>query len=285
MNFNSITYNNQKRKYGFNVFHQQPEDRLEYAFKNGLRHIELYLSDESMKLESFTKARMENLLSLSESQNLRFSIHVPFYINIADVLSHAKKTSINYILKAIKLGAVLGLTHITLHMGSFYWFPVEKWERKKALKRFLKSLDKILPACRENHMVIALENLVPIPIGSEYHLLGDNLEDFKYIFSNTDSEYIKFCLDTGHANMAEGVMEYIKHFEDRLVCIHYHDNNGADDAHLPVGEGTVPWGDLAAELSHINYNGPIISECRNIQAHESAALFESYFRVNQIKSS
>ena len=119
MNFNSITHNNQTRKYGFNVFHQQPEERLEYAFNHGLNHIELYLSDKTMTLESFTKARMNNLLSLSKSQNLRFSIHVPFYINIADVLSHAKKSSINYLLKAIKLGATLGVTHITLHIGSF----------------------------------------------------------------------------------------------------------------------------------------------------------------------
>ena len=175
MNFNSITHNNQRRKYGFNVFHQQPEERLEYAFNHGLNHIELYLSDKTMTLESFTKARMANLLSLSKSQNLRFSIHVPFYINIADVLSHAKKSSINYLLKVIKLGATLGVTHITLHIGSFYWFPVEQWERKKALNRLMKSLDKILPVCHDNHTVIALENLVPIPVGSEYHLLGDNL--------------------------------------------------------------------------------------------------------------
>ena len=34
---------------------------------------------------------------------------------------------------------------------------------------------------------------------------------------------------------------------------------------------------LAEKLVNYNYQGPIISECRNIEAHESARLFENYF--------
>ena len=90
-------------------------------------------------------------------------------------------------------------------------------------------------------------------------------------------KYLKFCLDTGHANIGEGALEYLKAFPEKLCCVHYHDNNGSNDEHLLVGKGNVPWAAIAAELIRLNYQGPIISECRNTTAHESARLFEDYF--------
>ena len=65
---------------------------------------------------------------------------------------------------------------------------------------------------------IALENVVPFPQGSEVYLLGDNIEDFKYIFENIDSNHLKFCLDTGHANMGEGVIDYINNLHEKIIC-------------------------------------------------------------------
>ena len=134
-----------------------------------------------------------------------------------------------------------------------------------------------LKVCKNKNVIVAIENVVPIPNESEYFLLGDNIEDFKFIFSQLNSECLKFCLDTGHANIGEGVLEYINNFKDKLSCVHYHDNNGSNDEHLPIGKGKVPWEDLAEGLINIKYNGPFISECRNIEAQKSAMLFENYF--------
>lgn len=271
---------NFKRKYGFNVYDRQPEDLFEYAFSYGLHHIEINLSQEKLSVETFTADRINKLRDLAKSHNIQLSFHIPYYINISEILVPLRRSNISYLLKCIQIAGELNATHVTLHVGSFYWFPVEQWERKKALKRFIKSLAKILKVCEDKNVIIALENLTPIPRGSEYYLLGDNVEDFKFIFSSIDSNCIKFCLDTGHANMGEGVLEYTNNFHNKLSCIHYHDNNGLNDEHLPVGKGKVPWGNLATELINIKYQGPIISECRTIEAHESAFLFESYYNGN-----
>ncbi len=266
-----------ERKYGFNVFNRQPEGLFEYASANGLHHIEINLSKEFLSIKAFNEDRIKKLRNLSELHNVQLSFHIPYYINISEILIHLRRYNVNYLLKCIKVAGALKAAHITLHVGSFFWFPVEQWKRKKALIRFKKSLGKVLKMCQNMNVILALENVVPIPTGSEYYLLGDNIEDFKSIFSSFDSQYLKFCLDTGHANMGEGVIEYINNFQDKLCSIHYHDNNGQNDEHLPVGKGKVPWNDLAEELLNINYKGPIISECRNISAYESALLFESYF--------
>ncbi len=274
---------NFKQKYGLNVYDRQPEDLFEYAFSCGLHHIEINLSREKLSVDSFTTERIDNLCHLSKSHNIQLSFHIPYYINISEILAPLRKSNINYLLKCIEVANIIKATHLTLHVGSFYWFPVEQWERKKALNRFINSLEKVLNICDDKNVIIALENLTPIPRGSEYYLLGDNIEDFKYIFSRVSSNHLKFCLDTGHANMGEGVLEYTNNFADKLCCIHYHDNNGSNDEHLPVGKGEVPWEKLAKKLKHIHYQGPVISECREIKAHESALLFDFYFNGEEIK--
>lgn len=266
-----------KRIYGFNVSNQQPEDQFECASSNGLHHIEINLSNEQLTIKTFNSDRINKLRDLSKSHNIKLSFHIPYYINISEILLPIRKSNITYLFKCIQIASELKATHVTLHVGSFYWFPVELWMRKKALKRFVISLRKVLEVCEDKNVIVALENVVPIPNGSEYYLLGDNVGDFKYIFSRIDSKYLKFCLDTGHANMGEGVLEYINNFHDKLCCIHYHDNNGLNDEHLPIGKGKVPWEDLAEGLINIKYQGPIISESRNINAHESARIFESIF--------
>lgn len=269
-----------KQTYGFNIFNQIPEKQFEYAALHGLQHIEINLSQNNLSIETFDKQRIKLLRDLSESYHIQISFHIPYFINISEILLHLRKSNINYFLKTIQCAHELNATHITLHMGSFYWFPVEQWERKKALNRFLKYMEIVLKSSKEHMVNIAMENVVPLPTGSDYYLLGDNVGDFRYIFSNIESDHIKFCLDTGHANMAEGVLEYTKNFPEQLSCIHYHDNNGLNDEHLAVGMGKVPWKEFTAELKNIGYQKPIISECRNIEAHESAALLARFFEGN-----
>ena len=263
--------------YGFNIFNQIPEKYFEYAAAHGLQHIEINLSKDNLSIEIFDEQRIKFLRDLAESHHIQISLHIPYFINISDILIHLRRSNVNYFLKTIQCAYELNATHITMHMGSFYWFPVEQSQRKRALDRFLKQLKIVVKACKQHMVNIALENVVPLPAGSDYYLLGDNINDFKYIFNNIESDYIKFCLDTGHANMAEGVLEYTKNFKEQLTCIHYHDNNGYNDEHLPVGKGKIPWKDFANELIKIGYKKPMISECRNLEAHESAALLEEFF--------
>jgi len=266
-----------KRKYGFNIFDQQIEDQFKYATTHDLQHIEINLSQEKLSIETYDSERISKLRELSKEHNVTISFHIPYYINITELLLPLRKSHINYILKCIQVASDLKATHVTLHVGKFYWFPVGPWMRKKSLNRFVKSMRKVLKVCEDKNVIVALENVVPIPNGSEYFLLGDSVEDFEFIFSNLKSKQLKFCLDTGHANMGEGVLEYINNFHDKLCCVHYHDNNGLNDEHLPIGEGDIQWEELAKKLININYAGPIISECRNIEAHESAHIFENYF--------
>lgn len=271
-------------KFGFNVFNQPPEDFFEYAAINNLKHIEINLTQEHSSLTSFDIKRIRKLNKLASKHKISLSFHLPFTINISEIISLIRKRNIEYLKNCIILGRKLKITHITTHIGNFYWFPSKKIMRQNALDRFVKYLNDIIKICELNKVTLALENVVPIPPGSDYFFLGDSISDFDFIFRNIKSDYLKFCLDTGHANIAEGVIPYMQNYKEKLVAIHYHDNSGFDDEHLPIGKGTVPWKEVMLTLKQIKYRGPIISECRNISHEDAAGIFIQFYNDSAIKN-
>ncbi len=265
-----------RHNFGFNVFNYPPEDLLDYANEKNLNHIEINLTKAHSSVESFDEKRIEELKEKTTKNNIQLSFHLPYETNIADNIYYKSRANIAYVCKAINLAGKLDAQNITSHMGFFFWFPVEKWQREKSLKRFVQNMTEILEKCNQCNVNIALENVAPLPHGSEHLLLGDSINDLDYIFTELKSESIKFCLDTGHANTAEGVNEYLDRFVDKLAIIHYHDNNGKDDSHLPVGEGNINWKEFGEKLKEINFQGPLISECRNLKPHQAAEGLRKY---------
>ena len=118
--------------------------------------------------------------------------------------------------------------------------------------------------------------MTPLPHGSDHMLLGDNINDFDFVFSQIDSQSVKFCLDTGHANMAEGVDKYLDTFSEKLHTVHYHDNLGNDDSHLIISSGNIDWKLFAKKIKDANFYGPFVSECKNQKPHDSALILNSF---------
>ena len=85
-----------------------------------------------------------------------------------------------------------------------------------------------------------------------YSIWENNLKDFEFLFSELESPYLNLCLDIGHANTSEGPLAYIQKFGKKIISIHFHDNNGKNDDHLDVGEGTVPWKKVAEASKGLN---------------------------------
>ncbi len=266
------------RIYGFNIFNVPIEDILEYAAGHNLRHIEINLTRTHSSIKAFPPARIQKIRQFTQTHGIGLSLHLPSTINVADIIPMFRRKNIRDLIQAINLAGVLGASHITVHIGTFFWFPVEKWMRKKALTRFISSISHVLEHCERNNVCLALENVVPIPQGSDYYFLGDNVEDFHFLFERLDSPYVRFCLDIGHANMAEGPETYIRNFNSKLITVHYHDNNGNNDDHMPVNEGNIDWNSVTRTLVETDYKGPMISECRRVKPHESAQLLDSHFQ-------
>ena len=72
---------------------------------------------------------------------------------------------------------------------------------------------------------------------------------------------LALALDTGHANLGEGVAHETNAAGSLLATTHVHDNDGGTDSHLPPGHGTVDWAEWGRSLDFIGYAGPIVLEC------------------------
>ena len=134
---------------------------------------------------------------------------------------------------------------LVLHTG----FPAENWYPKR-WGGFLGSLNELLVEVPEN-VRFAVEN-TPIPSG--------RVEIVMDIVTRYPPDRVGACLDLGHANIDEGVVEAIREVSSRLIHVHASDNHGERDEHLVPGRGTIPWNDVFAALRDIGFPGPFTVE-------------------------
>lgn len=265
-----------KNLFGFMVSREPIESYFDYVLAHGIRHLEIDLKKDHSRLETFTPERIAAVRGFAERNGVSLSLHPPFNMNLCSRFFWVRRRHARYIKKCILLAHGLGARHITLHLGNFYRFAAwaDPWEH--AVRRLLNVLDRVVPTCEAHGVSLALENMIPIPAEAGYSFLGDSVKDFEYIFSFYESRRVKFCLDIGHANTAEGPLAYVEKLKDRIISVHFHDNEGQYDDHLDVGAGTVPWQPLMQALTETGFQGPYVSECFNSQPHEAIAKLETY---------
>lgn len=246
--------------FGFMVFKEPVEKYFAYACSHGFKHLEIDLTRKHSLVKSFTPERIKNIREYCERFGIQLSFHPPYYINFSTWFPLKRKANLSILKESIRLAQRLRARHITVHMGSFSRSVLWASQRHMALDRVVKGFADVLHLCEDSNVFLALENVIPLRPESGFFFLGDSIEDLKYVFSRLDSPYLKWCLDTGHANCSQGVVNYIEQLGEHLLTIHVHDNHGEFDEHLAVGEGTIPWEKMLEALRHIDFHGPFVIE-------------------------
>lgn len=264
-------------RFGFNVVGKPVEEYFDYASEHGLAHLEIDLIREHSFIETFDEGRVGNLRELSERSGISLSLHTPYSINPSDKIPMIRDANISYLKRCVLIAHKLNATHVTTHIGYCNGLPSWTRMRQDALERLVSSFKEVLEDCQELNVKMALENVNPMPKDSEFFYLGDSLKDFEFLFSELESPYLNLCLDTGHANTNEGPSAYVRKFGKKIINVHFHDNMGRYDDHLDVGEGTIPWKEVADALREIEFFGPFISECFKSEPHEARDALLKYF--------
>ena len=262
---------------GFHVIEKAIEDYFDYAIQHRVKHLEIDLNQNHSCVDSFDTERIQAVRMFSEKNGISLSLHTPTTLDLAERSPRFRRKTMEYLERCIVLAHLLNVQHVTTHLGCFYGWHIWPSMRQKALSRLALSLEHIEKICRQYGVILAMENVIKLPRGACNTLLGDHLSDFQYIFSVMDSSFLNLCLDLGHAHMCEGSFAYIDAFPNKIACVHFHDNHGEFDEHLPVGEGTVPWEKTLLALKKIHYSGPIVSECGGTQPHEALKLFKEFW--------
>jgi sugar phosphate isomerase/epimerase len=98
------------------------------------------------------------------------------------------------------------------------------------------------------------------------------------------------CYDSGHHNARElraPEADMLARFGHRLMALHLHDNDGADDQHLLPFDGTTDWAAQMRAIAQTGYAGPtaleVVNEgCRDKSPEEFLAL--AYERARRLEA-
>lgn len=128
----------------------------------------------------------------------------------------------------LEIAADLRARVAVLHAGYSTHIPPRR--RVEWRDRVIDSLQEIVRAAEEEEIVLAIENT--------YEPDGEMLKE---ILATINSPWLRFCADLGHAACFSRMApeEWIESFSDRIVMLHFHDNDGQDDLHQACGNGVV----------------------------------------------
>ena len=196
-----------------------------------------------------------SLESMMKSYDLTYSIHAPFNdINIASLNESVREMSVIELIKIMNMASELDIKTVTIHPG-LYSMVVSGLEERSvmAAKRSLRTLDRMAQECGVR---LCVENMP----GFRF-FLGQTAEQMSELLEGTN---LPICLDIGHANTTGQLNEIIDTLGSRIMNVHIHDNDGKQDQHLTIGEGTVDFDDCLKRLS--SYGGRYIIECKTLDS-------------------
>jgi sugar phosphate isomerase/epimerase len=74
---------------------------------------------------------------------------------------------------------------------------------------------------------------------------------------------LKLHLDVGHCNINQErnlTADFFEGFNNMIEHIHFSDNNGLDDDHLPLGCGNIDWEEIINIIKHYKFDKTITLE-------------------------
>ena len=212
-------------KIGISALMFNLEEALNICEKNKkINHIEVGLDNlEDIDILKKYKNRIKDL-------NLSISIHLPMELNTCEDIKYIKSSWIDFICKMDdSLSMDFDIKYYNVHLG--YVMTNRLYKNKQ---KYLKNTVEFLNDDRLDKKIISIENTYSKK--GDFSNIGDNVDDFNYIFNNISNKNIYFCYDTGHDLINNS--DYTK-LSGMTKIIHFSDNDGVDDLHVGYKKGIL----------------------------------------------
>jgi sugar phosphate isomerase/epimerase len=178
--------------------------------------------------------------------------HTAYWVDFCSDSEYVRSAWIQEAMREITIAKMIDIDLINFHANLNGMFYGEK--RRVLLDNMIKSLREIVNYAQKNNVSVMLEN---VPLSNGIH----NVDEFKYIIDNVASLLVH--LDIPHAFTSGGmqaVIDYINTFKEKIIHIHWHDNHGNKDEHLPIGAGLIDHQRAIKALKKIYYDRTITLE-------------------------
>jgi sugar phosphate isomerase/epimerase len=212
-------------------------------------------------------AEADRITGVLASRGVRIaSVHSPLYpdvrtykkdrwYSLSSEEEEHRRASVDATARAANWLSRYGGGTVVLHTT----FPAEKWYPHRWAS-FLSSLNELLAEVPEN-VRFAVEN-TPLPSGRVEILLD--------IVHRYPPARVGVCLDLGHANIQENVLNAIRVSGERLIHVHASDNHAVRDDHFVPGRGSISWEKAVAALREVGFDGPFTVELRDYTRGDDA---------------
>lgn len=197
----------------------------------------------------------EGIRAMLDEHGLSRQVHSPICDwNIAAMSDRLREASLKETIANIEAAEELGAKVVTVHPGLSSMSVSGTEERALArAKDAMRVLDRHVAG---RDIALAIENMPNVPF-----FLGRTAEQLAEIVDGTD---LGICFDIGHANTTGQIDAMVDAFKDRLANIHIHDNNGARDEHLTIGDGVIDFEHVVRRLK--GYAGNWIIESKSLES-------------------
>lgn len=231
------------------------KDVLRQCDENAIHLVEL---SAPHPYEPLNKVR--ELLLEYRQKGFRFTIHNyfppqkrDFMLNIASFNNGIRTKSQNLVKQALKLASEIGSPTYGVHTGyladgaadskGLFHFKPEKNNYLLCLRQIEAFIEDVIKNLN-NGIILLLENL--FPGRTDNYSLGCTFYEMKEIMSIVP-EQVGLLLDLGHLNVSSRILgfdkyvfldKYLAEFGDRIHEVHFSENNGLEDEHLPLKKGS-----------------------------------------------
>ncbi len=228
----------------------EPFDRMIKRLANmETKYIEI-LDDGTYDLN---KTRITTLRETAKSLGLTYSVHAPFAdINIGSpakpMLNASMKRLKQSLANANALDAKMWVFHPAQRTGIGQFYPDADFQT------MCRSIEELYRIGEEYGVNLALENLP-----HKYWFLMATPAEYQRMYKETNLP-IGITLDLGHAHLEGQIAPFLDKLADKIVHIHASNNDGSDDQHNGVEDGTIDYVWFTNQLKKMGYDKTVVVE-------------------------
>lgn len=250
-----------KKNINFNYkMNSTPIERISLLENAGFDGVFLYTQYSPQDyIEDLRKSKLDiETLHLPYKEVVNGSVVDSKYVNALWANNERSLQYSNWLIDEIRFANKYGIKKVVAHItGGENPPPMNEYG--------LINIARVLEECEKLGVYFCIENT-------------RRIDYIQFVFENLQSDYLKFCFDSGHANaLTKNLTSFPWHnFSDKLCCLHLHDNSGIKDEHTLPFLGNIDWDSLIKLLFKFNQNLELTLEVRATEEQKNTYSEEEY---------
>ncbi len=230
--------------------HRSAREAVDFAAESGIRGVEL--DGRWLWQDVLSPADVNHIRVQGAANGIHYSIH---FAHSAVPASHDLEARARHLAdlgQTIRFARDIRAGLIVVHIGRIEVLGIDPAQapeavRREALENGVEFLRAAARLAEDTGVVLGVENLL--------HKPGDVLQSYQELVEVVEasgSQVVGITLDTGHAELTDGLDDAVEAFGPHLRHLHVHDCVGGEDHH-EVGQGSLDLSKYADVLRKVPF--------------------------------